>query len=248
MVNGGNYYNINFPPLTTFTYFISPQDHMNMVIDSGNTTKFKASDLLVAIQNGIRVGYDAVARVWNKEGKEITADLSARGAVKSLMDVSRLHMQGFVYAQPSWKESKDGVVTTFRNIYFDAWEARTDAPIMLSRSHLSSYPQRDGRDIAFNKRNIGKAIPMMEFSVTHNYKGNTASILRKSWRRYFDTAVDYIKNNELTSYKCVGISTSESQDSDGKVWTAVTVTIHALRYGYWNPNYGESDAYYVEHK
>ena len=248
MVNGGGYYRINFPPTTTFTYETNPKAQYDMLVSSGAKLAFSRDEYLTAIKNLGAIGFDRVYRVYDKNGKDITNNAHERAALEILDEVSKVVMLGFVYAQPTMTESVNGDVTTFRNIYFEPWEAKRDAPVMIEKAHLTNYPKVNGRDKTFAQANIGREVPMMEFSVTHTYKGNTASILRKNWNTYFRDAVSYIKNTRFTSYKCIGINTNESTDDSGVVWTAVSVTVHALRYGYWNPNYGESDAYYVEHK
>lgn len=245
MVNGAGIYPINFPPTTTFGQSVNPMEWWNSIKDSGVTPSWTEADILNAIKTGGMIGYDRIARVIDKDGNDITTNTTARQALSSLSAVRSIVFQGFVYAQPKMTESKDGKQTTRRNIYFKPWEAEKEAPLMLEKGDVSSYPKVDGRDKPFAKEYIHQEVPMMEFTVTHNYKGNMATVLRKDWDRYFKDAVDYVENKRYTSYRCTGLNPSETTDDDGTVWTAITVTIQALRYCYWNPNYGSGGAYYV---
>lgn len=245
MVNGAGIYPINFPPTTMFAQSVNPTEWWNSIKDSGADVAWTESDILNAIKRGGTVGYDRISRVIDKDGNDITTNTSARQALSSLSAVRSIVFQGFVYAQPKMTESNNGKQTTRRNIYFKPWEAKNEAPLMLEKGDVSNYPKADGRDKPFARKYIHQEVPMMEFTVTHNYKGSMATVLRKDWDRYFKEAVDYIENSRYTSYRCTGLNPSEITDDNGTIWTSVTVTIQALRYCYWNPNYGSGGAYYV---
>lgn len=248
MVNGAGIYPINFPPTTMFAQSVNPTEWWNSIKDSGANVAWTESDILTAIKSGGVIGYDRISRVIDKDGNDITTNTSARQALSSLSSVRSIVFQGFVYAQPTMKESTDGKQTTRRNIYFKPWEAKNEAPLMLEKSDINKYPQAAGRDKPFAREYIHQEVPMMEFTVTHNYKGNIATVLKKNWDTYFKKAVDYIENSRYTSYRCTGLNPSEITDENGDVWTSITVTVQALRYCYWNPNYGSGGAYYVKHK
>lgn len=253
MVNGSGLYEINNPPTTMFSYQLNPLEYWNSINDSGNKVGWTEQSLLDAIKNGKAIGYDRVARVYRaSDGADITNKKFELAFITKLSDISRVVMQGFVYAQPTMTEPESSsgstTQTTMRNIYFKPWIARYEAPLFISASQLSNYPTKDGRDRAFARRYIHQEVPMMEFSVTHNYKGNVSSILKRSWDTYFSKAIDYVSSSRFTSYRCTGIDTAETYDSNGAVWTSVTVTVQALMYCYWNVNYGSGGVYYVKHQ
>lgn len=246
MVNGAGVYPINFPPTTTFSYNIDPVQHMNNLADSGNKQSFTANDLLNAIKTKSKVGYDWVVAVYDKDGKRLPDD--KRSSVSKLSDVSKVTMCGYVYAQPTHTRNDNGVQTSFRNEYFEQWNPYTQCPIMPQKSHITNFPKVNGRYTYLAKMFVDRDIAIMEFTVTRNYKGNLASVLKKRWSSYMSKAVDYVKNPQFTSYRCISFNPSELTDDDGDIWTSIEITVQALGSYYWNPNYNSDFAvYYVEH-
>ena len=235
----GEYYMINFPPRTRFSYTqsVSSLQDMNNPVAS-NTA------ILTAIKSKGTIGYDRIVAV-QKYVKDVPKWLSdeERKALNSLDNIHTIRLEGFVYAQPTMTEGDK----TLRNILFEAWDALKDSPVSLADG---SKPTYDGRDKPLPKKFITYNIKVMEIQVGMNYKGDSRSILRKQFKYYYDKAINYIESNAFTSYKGAGISINEIKDEESNIWTQVTCSIKALLSDNvpdlkWNGGY---DGSYVRNK
>ena len=249
--SGVDYYIINFPPTTTFTYQQSIQTFINMASETSNAVKgWSEEAIIAAIKGNKKIGYDTIiypiGSYTDDNGALVTGRIPSDkyNAIK-VGDVTDLVMSGYVYAQPSWKENETYPQhgDSIRNIYFMPWKCLESSPVVLERSHKSNYPQWDGRDRFWDKMYINKKIPMFECSVSLYYRGNARTILKRSFSTYYKNAVKYIKSSKFTSYKGTNIGLNETVDRYNDTWTNVTCTIQALTALYWNPKYDNS---YVE--
>lgn len=232
----GEYYMINFPPRTRYSYTQSVSSLQDM-----NSPVASNSAILTAIQTKGTIGYDRIVAV-QKYVKGVPKWLSdeERKALYSLDNIHTIRLEGFVYAQPTMTEGDK----TLRNILFEAWDVLEDSPVFLADRGS------DDRDKPLPKKFITYAIKVMEIQVSMNYKGDSRSILKKQFRYYYDKAINYIESNAFTSYKGAGISISEIKDEESNIWTQVTCSIKALLSDNtpdlkWNPGY---DGSYVRNK
>ena len=234
----GEYYMINFPPRTRYSYkqSVSSLQDMNSPVASN-------SAILTAIQTKGTIGYDRIVAV-QKYVKDVPKWLSdeERTALTSLKNIHTIRLEGFVYAQPTMTEGDK----TLRNILFEEWDALEDSPVSL----VDDKRPTNDRDNPLPKKFITYNIKVMEIQVSKNYKGDSRSILKKEFKYYYDQAINYIKSSAFTSYKGAGISISEIKDEDSKIWTQVTCSIKALLSDNvpdlkWNPGY---DGSYVRNK
>lgn len=239
MVNGMDYFKINFPPSTVYRYDIDPATLLSMAEDGTGSSSggWTASEILTAIQTGKRLGYDSIVGVYDSSNVKVDGS-----KVKKLSDVSKLKMQGYVYALPFMKRKEGRYFVYTRNNFFEPWVAEEEAPVFLvsPTKHAVNEDgdtQLYGMDVPFKKKYIGMSLPMVECSVTMRYKGKTSAIFTRDLSYYYDRAVRYVKNTAFTSYKGAGISTSETVDDSGTVYTEVTCTLHILTKFYWNPKY-----------
>lgn len=235
----GEYYPINFPPKTTYSYTQSPQAIYDMSKESGGTT-ITEDNLLAAVKGTKRLGYDWVTgvRAENKDGSLTWLSRTEVANLKDLKKVTELKITGYVYAQPTMQKGTE----TLRLLTFEPWVAKDSCPIKTK----SAMKQEDGRDLALHKDFINLKITTFEFSVSMNYKGKAAKILKRDLNDYYKNAYDYIKNPSCRSYKGTNIGVSETTDDKGAVWTTVTCTIQAIaKYNVnnikgWNPDFKES--------
>lgn len=234
----GEYYTINSPPATKFSYNVSPESLKDMRTSAGKT--LTDSNILSAINGKLKIGYDDVAGVQAYVGGELKwLSTTERTSLSSLKDVHTIRMEGFVYAQPNMKEEGENL----RNMLFEEWVRKKHCPITTD-----SAGQYLGRDRALNRKFLTYKIQGMDITVGMNYKGKATSILKKSFDYYYEKAVKYIKSNAFSSYKGTGISISETIDEDDTIWTQVTCSISALLSSNdggitWNKDYDNS---YVE--
>lgn len=249
-VSGLEYYPINFPPTTMFSYQMSLSTLTNMESStSGMVRGWTEEDVINAIKSGSPIGYDWI--LYPIGTYRTTGSTTAYGKIPKskyqdirVGDISELMMSGYVYAQPSWASTETEVAgSSVRNIYFRAWNCLESSPIVLQRSHISNYPKLWGRDLYWQYRYINYKLPMMECSVTKNYRGNSRTVVKRGSSSFFADAVRYIKSSAFTSYKGINISYNEITDQYRNTWTSVTCTIQALSEMYWNPHY---DTHYVE--
>lgn len=251
-VSGIDYYPINFPPSTTYTYQVSINTLINMSTStSGNARSWTEDEIITAIKGNLLIGYEWIMYPIGTY-EDIYGNIQIGRIPKSSYpyikkgDVTELVMSGFVYAQPSWvvpDRTNPDLLVSIRNVYFDAWVCLDVSPIVIRRDMLISYPKVNGRDYYWQKQYINYAVPMMECSVTKNYRGGVSTVARRSFSTYFAEAVRYIRSSNFTSYKGVNIGFNEFSDQYGDTWTSVTCTIQALMQFYWNPYY---DNHYVE--
>lgn len=246
--SGVDYYIINFPPTTTFTYQQSIQTFINMSSETSNAVQgWTESAIIAAIKGNKKIGYDTIiypiGQYTDDSGAIVTGRIP-KNKYDSIKegDITDLVMSGYVYAQPSWTTKEDWPQdgNSIRNIYFMPWKCLEVSPIVLERSHKTNYPQWDGRDRFWDKSYIDKKIPMFECSVSLYYRGNARTILRRSFSTYYKNAIKYVKSSKFTSYKGTNISLNETVDRYNETWTNVTCTIQALTMLYWNPKYDNS--------
>ena len=93
---------------------------------------------------------------------------------------------------------------------------------------------------ALDETFINGELPMMDCSVTLNYKGSVQTVIAKDWTAMFHKAVAQIRNSKFPSYKRTSMNVSRLVDTNGNEWTQVTIGIAALMVGYWNPSYKEN--------
>lgn len=233
----GEFYPINLPPTTKFSYTLSPESLRDMRTARGGT--LNDSDILDAIKGKATIGYDRVVGVQAFRGDTLLwLSDSERKNLSSLTGVQSIKLEGFVYAQPTMTDSS----TSLRYVLFEEWKSAEKCPITVEST---GDTQVQGRDKAFYRKLLKYQIQMMQIDVSMYYKGNSAKILSKDFDDYYKKAIKYIKSDAFTSYKGCGISLSETRDEDGDVWTQVSCQIHALLatnpYGMkWNPSYDSS--------
>ena len=251
-VSGIDYYAINFPPTTTYTYQMSIQTLIDMnASTSGMVRGWTEQEIIDAIKNNRTIGYDwilyPIGTYTDNYGNVKTGRIPKnRYDYIQVGDVTELVMSGFVYAQPSWilMDEEDPMRRiSVRNVYFNAWRCFEVSPVLPNRDVLNNYPQVNGRDLYWQKRYINYKLPMMECSVTKNYRGSASSVTRRDFDSYYRDAVRYIRSSKFTSYKGTNIGFNEFEDQYSNKWTSVTCTIQALMEFYWNPYY---DTQYVE--
>lgn len=230
----GEFYVINDPPTTKFSYTVSPDSLKDMRTSGGGT--LTDSTIIAAIKGKSLIGYDRVAGVQAYVGDNLKwLSNTERASLSSLSNVHTIRMEGFVYAQPTMTSEGENL----RNMLFEEWVRKKHCPLWRNDG------QYKGRDKALNKMFLTYKFQVMEITVGMNYKGKATNILKKDFDYYYSRAVKYIKSNAFTSYKGTGISINEIIDEDGDVWTQVTCTISALLRsnvgGYvWNEDYDNS--------
>lgn len=232
----GEYYHINFPPRTKFSYTLSPQSLNDMRTVDGGTSS--SSDILNALKNEGLIGYDRIVGAQATDNN--TLKWLSKEQIRKLTSLDNVHaikVEGFVYAQAYMTANGESL----RNLTFEPWEVLKHSPVCSS----SQWPKgAGGRDMAFNKVFLTYKIRYMDFSVGINYKGNVQKILKNDIDYYYERAVKNIQSSAFTSYKGAGINFNETTDDSGTKWTQVTCTISALlRNGYslvWNAKYDDS--------
>jgi hypothetical protein len=237
----GEYYPINNPPKTKFTYTTTPDALINQSADAGvHGYNVTAQQLLSSIKDGTMIGYDRIVGV-QAETDDTLVWLTPKqiAALTSLDSVQSIKMEGFVYAQPSMTIGD----TILRSLIFVPWEHEKCCPVTSSE-----WKQEDGRDVPLDKKFINYKLRFCEFSVDKAYKGNITTTLRNKFDIYFHNAIEHIHSPMFTSYKGVSVAMTEVKDSSSKIWTRVTCGIQALlTYNdgqfVWNSKY---DNTYVE--
>lgn len=229
----GEYYNINFPPATKFTYTTSPDALISLHTDTGaNTIEVTQDKVLQLVKSGGKIGFDSVVGVqgFNKKNKLVWLSDTERKSITDLSSVQTILMEGYVHAQPTMQES----TKTLRNQVFKAWDPRESCPVY--------NPQWDsltvnGRYRALKRKLIGYKVKYHEIQVTQRYDISVKKAFKTSMSKYFREALSKIKCSNYVSYKNEGVSFSISDDGT----TEVTCIIHALPVNYlgfvWNGNY-----------
>ena len=229
----GEYYQINFPPATTFTYPMSPDKIIETHTESGkNTAEVTQASLLSLVQSGGKIGFDTLVGVqgFNSKNKLVWLDKSERKALKDLTSVQTILMEGYVHAQPPMQEG----VKTLRNQIFRPWDPRESCPVF--------NPEWDnllvnGRYRALKRKLIGYKVKYHEIQVTTRYSISLKKAFKASMDKYYREALSKIKCSNYVSYKNEGVSFSVSDDG----LTEVTCIIHALPVNYydfvWNKGY-----------
>ena len=214
----GEFYEINNPPTTKYTYTVSPSSLMDMGTNSG--VAVTESKLLEAIKGKSKIGYDTITGVQAFKADTLKwLSATERSALTSLSSIQAIRMEGFVYAQPEMVEKGDSL----RNLLFEEFEHDKHCPITVP-----TWDTYKDRDVALGRKFLTYKIQVMDITVSMNYKGKVTQILNKSFSYYYDKAVKYIKSSAFTSYKGTGISVSEVKDEDENIWTQVTCTLSAL--------------------
>lgn len=229
----GEYYNINFPPATTFTYPTSPDQLISLHTDTGaNTIEVTQDKILQLVKSGGKIGFDSVVGVqgFNKKNKLVWLSDTERKAITDLSSVQTILMEGYVHAQPPMQEG----TKTLRNQVFRPWDPRESCPVY--------NPQWDnltvnGRYRALKRKLIGYKVKYHEIQVTQRYDISLKRAFKTSMSTYFKEALSKIKCSNYVSYKNEGVSFSISDDGI----TEVTCIIHALPVNHfdfvWNGKY-----------
>ena len=229
----GEYYMINFPPKTTYTYSM---DVKTLQETSGKTP----ADILQIVKESTAIGYDNIVGVqaFDKDYNLIWLSPDKRKALQSLDSVAKILLCGYVYAQPSMTKQGESM----RSLLFEPWTTKKYCPVIAEKLIMFG-----DRELPWAKGMLSYKIKVMDVSVGMNYKGTAAKIMKKDFAYYYKKAIDYIENSNFTSYKGTGISINETKDEEGDVWTNVTCNISALLAtngtARWNGLYDNSYVY-----
>jgi hypothetical protein len=234
----GEFYTINNPPTTMFSYTVSPSSLQSMYSGSKGGT-LSSAELLDAIKAKSTIVYDNIVGVQAYVANRLKwLSDQERQRLTNLDNVQSIRLEGFVYAQPTMTVKGESL----RNLLFEAWERRKHCPIYMDNGEYKD------RDVALDKTFLTYKIQVMDISVSKYYRGKSSSVLKTSFDTFYSNAIKYIKSKAFTSYKGVGISISEVTDEDDTTWTQVTCSISALLSSniggiVWNSEYDNS---YVE--